>query len=120
MLTTHTFSMGQILATPGALAAIEDSGQVPADFLDRHSQRDWGDVCDDDKQANEDALLDGSRLLSVYRTSKGVRLWIITEGADDSGARAVTTILLPEDSLPRCVPPGVATRPGTFRPTQGA
>jgi hypothetical protein len=42
-------------------------------------------------------LVDGSRLLSAYKTLKGERLWIITEAADDQGRRACTTCLLPED-----------------------
>ena len=91
------FSLGQVLATPGALEALEQSGQSPAVFLSRHVVGDWGDVCPDDKEANEQSLLDGSRLLSAYRTNKGVKLWIITEAADDQGQRAATTILLPEE-----------------------
>ena len=91
------FSLGQVLATPGALEAIEQSGQVPAEFLDRHAQGNWGEVGDEDAQANNQALIDGSRLLSVYRTAKGIKLWIITEAADDSNQRAATTILLPEE-----------------------
>jgi hypothetical protein len=31
---------------------------------------------------------------SAYMTSKGERLWVITEAADDSGCRAATTLLL--------------------------
>ena len=44
---------------------------------------------------NDEALLHGDRLLSAYRTLKGVKLWVITEAADDNGQRAATTILLP-------------------------
>jgi hypothetical protein len=58
---------------------------------------DWGDVCEEDRQANDDALLDGSRLLSAHRTSLGEKLWIITEAVDDSGNRAATAILLPSE-----------------------
>jgi len=85
------FPLGQLVATPGALEVLQKSGQSPADFLDRHSKGDWGDVCDEDKQANEDALVQGTRLLSAYRTLLGERLWVITE-AD----RSATTVLLPE------------------------
>jgi hypothetical protein len=92
-----SFSLGQILATPGALEAIEQAGQSPAEFLDRHAQGDWGEVGEEDAESNNQALLDGSRLLSVYRTSTGIKLWIITEAADESHLRAATTILLPEE-----------------------
>jgi hypothetical protein len=91
------FSLGQILATPGALEAIEQAGHAPAEFLDRHAQGDWGEVVEEDAQANNQALIDGSRLLSVYRTAKGAKIWIITEAADDTNQRLATTILLPEE-----------------------
>ncbi len=89
------FQLGQIVATPAALEAIEASGQDPSFFLDRQIQGDWGWVDDHDKLANDQALVDGGRLLSAYRTLKGVKLWIITEAADDDGHHAATTILLP-------------------------
>jgi hypothetical protein len=60
--------------------------------LSRHVIGDWGDVCEEDKKANNHALKDGSRLLSKYRDSRGTKFWIITE-AD----RSATTVLLPED-----------------------
>jgi hypothetical protein len=86
------FSLSQCVATPGALEALAAAGQTPKAFLDRHARGDWGEVDAEDKQANQDALRDGLRLLSAYRTSAGVRIWVITE-AD----RSVTTILLPEE-----------------------
>ena len=52
---------------------------------------------DEDKRANDQALVDGSRLLSAYRTLKGERIWIITEAADDQGQRAATTAILPSE-----------------------
>ncbi len=67
------------------------------EFLSRHGAGDWGDVCDEDKRLNDEALKDGSRILSAYKTTTGVKLWIITEAADDNGQRAATTILLPEE-----------------------
>jgi hypothetical protein len=86
------FRLGQLTATPGALEALRDSGQAPIDFLRRHAAGDWGDVSGGDKALNDQALLDGDRLLSAYHTRKGTKLWVITE-AD----RSVTTILLPEE-----------------------
>jgi hypothetical protein len=91
------FNLGQVVATPGALKAIEESGQTPAFFLDQHIQANWGEVCDEDKRLNDGALVDGSRLLSAYRTLRGTRIWIITEAVGDDGQRAATTILLPEE-----------------------
>lgn len=90
-----SFPLGQIVGTANAMHALP-AGQVLV-ALERHARGDWGDVCDDDWEANERALLDDSRLFSVYHTADGVKFWIITEAVDDSGQRSATTILLPED-----------------------
>lgn len=91
------FHLGQVVATPGALEALTDSGQSPADFLRRHAKGDWGEVCREDAHLNDEAIREGSRILSAYQTSTGAKLWIITEAANDHGQRAATTILLPEE-----------------------
>jgi len=91
------FNLGQILATPGALEALEESGQNVQFFLARHVRGDWGEVCASDAQLNDQALVDGSRLLSAYRTLRNERIWVITEAADDEGHRLATTCLLPSD-----------------------
>jgi hypothetical protein len=90
-------SLGQVVATPGALEALEQSGESPSKFIGRHVRGDWGNLSDDDKRLNDDALIDGSRILSAYHTAKGTKLWIITEATDDEGNRAATTILLPDE-----------------------
>ncbi|MCI0389866.1 MAG: hypothetical protein MOB07_14045 [Acidobacteria bacterium] len=89
---TRSFRLGNVYITPGALEALEESVQMPNEFLDRHAACDWGELCAEDKRANEFALTEGTRLLSAYSTAKGTKLWIITE-AD----RSSTTILLPEE-----------------------
>lgn len=86
------FSLGRVVATPGALAALRAVGQTPLVFLRRHLRGDWGDLEEIDCQANEQALQDGSRLVSAYQVTPQFRLWIITE-AD----RSATTLLLPEE-----------------------
>lgn len=86
------FPLGQIVATPGTLEALEKAQQTPMEFLARHVRGDWGDVCDEDAEANEQSLKDGSRILSSYRTKLGEKLWIITE-AD----RSSTACLLPSE-----------------------
>src|SRR5689334_5794074 len=91
------FALGGNLATPGALKAIHQAGQSALELLARHAAGDWGDLDPEDKKLNDEALEDGSRLLSAYDLRSGVRVWVITEAADDSGHRAATTILLPEE-----------------------
>jgi hypothetical protein len=91
------FRLGQTVATPAALKAIQQAGQSPAEFLDRHVRGDWGDLCADDRALNDEAIQDGSRILSAYITRAGEKIWIITEATDERGQRPVTTILLPDD-----------------------
>ncbi len=91
------FPLGRLAATPGALEAMEASGQTAEFFLARHASGDYGEVNDEDRQLNDEALIHGDRILSAYRTLKGVKLWVITEAADDNGHRAATTILLPDE-----------------------
>jgi hypothetical protein len=87
------FTLGRTVATQGAVRAMDEAGQEPAAFLSRHETGDWGDLEDEvDIQANEQALVHGDRILSVYHTSCEVRLYVITEWD-----RSVTTILLPEE-----------------------
>ena len=92
-ITKHSlFSLGQVVATPGALTALQKAGQLPQEFLTRHVQGDWGELCEEDKHENALSLERGFRLLSRYSTSAGEALYVITE-AD----RSVTTLLLPEE-----------------------
>lgn len=84
--------LGRIVATPEALKVLENAGQSPAELLDRHRQGDWGEVDGDDWALNDEALEEGTRILSAYRTKANVRIWIITE-AD----RSSTCLLLPDE-----------------------
>ena len=86
------FPLGQVVATPGALAAMERNHAQPLTFLARHQAGEWGDLDSEDITENEYSLSRELRLLSAYTLSDGTRIWIITE-AD----RSVTTILLPEE-----------------------
>jgi hypothetical protein len=90
--TRPLFSLGHVVATPGALAALRDAGQQAQDFLTRHSTGDWGDLTDEDWKANNFAVTRPLRLLSAYQLSTGMTLWIISE-AD----RSATTLLLPSE-----------------------
>lgn len=96
-MTPAKFALGQISSTPAALEALENAEQSPARFLARHAAGDWGEVDDEDKASNEKALITGTRLLSAYMLASEVRIWVITEAADENGFRVATTILLPEE-----------------------
>lgn len=86
------FALGAIVATPGALEALENAGDDPASFLARHVNGDWGELDAEDRESNDRAVLEGTRILSAYTTSLGERIWLITEAS-----REVTTLLRPED-----------------------
>lgn len=86
------FPLGQIVATPGALEVLAKASQGADQFIDRHVRGDWGNVDEEDSQANAEAVALGSRVLSSYRTLLGDAIWVITE-AD----RSSTCVLTPDD-----------------------
>jgi hypothetical protein len=87
-----SFPLGQFAITPGALEAIRDTGRFAIDYLARHARGDWGELDPEDWKTNDDALVDGERLMSAYSLSSGVVIWVISESD-----RSATTILLPEE-----------------------
>ena len=89
---THLFDLGQVVATPGALAALESASQTAEELISRHVSGDWGMLPPEDVQANEDALTSGGRLLSAYLLNDQTKIWIISEWD-----RSVTTLLLPSE-----------------------
>ena len=90
------FSLGQLVMTKGVHSKIKDDVDFAVGVLDafeRYQRCDWGDLCDEDKALNEQALTDtdGGRIFAVY-TCGNDKIWIITEHD-----RSVTTILFPEE-----------------------
>ncbi|WP_407410634.1 hypothetical protein [Acinetobacter sp.] len=85
------FALGQVVSTPNALRFAEAEYIDLLALLVRHQSGDWGDVSEEDRESNEEALLMPLRIMSSYKFSND-KIWIITE-AD----RSVTTILLPSD-----------------------
>lgn len=85
-------SLGDIYMTAG----VESDDRITIDditsALDRYSACDWGDVPAEDKQANDEALREGYRILASYKSAAGEKFWIITEAS-----RAYTTVLLPSE-----------------------
>ena len=84
------FRLGKIVATPNALSKLSQDDVLRA--IQRHQSGDWGDVDAHDREANDRALIEDTRLFSVYHPAAGPKFWVITE-AD----RSVTTVLMPED-----------------------
>ena len=106
MSNAPRFALGQLVATPGALELLEQTGFSALALVSRHVHGDWGDCCAEDKATNEAAVRQRMRVMSVYRLvdaetllqtpldkrSSLPTLWIITE-AD----RSATTLLLPSE-----------------------
>jgi hypothetical protein len=94
------FRTGQIVASRRVydLACQNpDFARFIQESLSRHVKGEWGDVDDEDKQTNDLALKQGTRLLSAYNDGRFPRhgvatIWIITE-AD----RSATTIIFPDE-----------------------
>lgn len=82
--------LGRTVATRGAMAELTMPEMTKA--LRRHERGDWGEVCEEDWRSNDQALAEGARVLSAYRSSKGVKFWVITEWD-----RSATTVLLPSE-----------------------
>lgn len=96
------FALGTLVSTFGLNGWLsEDDGSRIRFIMDRllqHQTGSWGDLCDEDREANDKAVQEGTRILSAYmlpghwQTESDDRIWIITE-AD----RSSTTILFPSE-----------------------
>lgn len=88
---TNLFSTGQVIATQAVVAHLQLHSINANQFIERHSNGDWGNIPPDDIQENIFAIENGLRIMSSY-TIANAEIWIITE-AD----RSVTTLLFPSD-----------------------
>jgi hypothetical protein len=86
------FPLGRLVATPGALAAFQRTGQPLQAFVLRHVHGDWGELDAHDRAQNDWSVDNEARILSAYKLADGTRVWVITE-AD----RSSTCVLLPEE-----------------------
>lgn len=90
--TSALFPIGELIATPGALSLLERHRINPLSLLGRHLQGDWGNVPDEDRAANDNAVALGNRILSSYPLGEQDKVWIISEHD-----RSSTCILLPSE-----------------------
>ena len=72
------FNLGTVVATPAALAFLGKHSLTPMQLLQRHVTGDFGDLCDEDRQLNHDAIKNGERVFSAYEIG-GDKLYLITE-----------------------------------------
>lgn len=66
--------------------------------LRRFMNDDWGELEEEDKRLNDDALKNGDRIMASYNYDKEGkdRVWIIAD-AEDEEKKRIVTILLPEE-----------------------
>lgn len=83
------FQLGQVVATKDVSENLTST--FIQNLLARHVTGDYGDLCKEDIEANEQALKDGERILSSFESSHG-KLYIITEWD-----RSHTTILFADE-----------------------
>lgn len=94
--TIPSFELGQLVATPAALAVLRDGGVSALEIMSRHAALDTGALEAADVRANVDALASGARLISAYTVNNNgedVRLLVITEAVCPDGHRASTCLL---------------------------
>lgn len=95
MFNSKYFKLGQVVVTCRINNSIAESLRFLNDVLlsmNRHCNKDWGDLSEEDKAMNDEAVRNGNdRIFSSYQTCEG-EIWIITE--ED---RSVTTILFPDE-----------------------
>ena len=87
------FGLGMIYATPAAMLHLVQFVHPHGSLLVRHSHGDYGELSSDDRRLNDQAIINGGRILSAY-TVVGKNLYVITEAQNDDGVRATTTVLL--------------------------
>lgn len=90
------FELGQLVATAGVADKMEEDSDFKS-FVEQSVRRyihcDWGDTDREDKELNDDAVKNDSRILAAYnKPITGETIWIITEWD-----RSATTILFPSE-----------------------
>ena len=93
--------MGQVVVTRSIndlMAAEQKFAVEVTDALQRYAVKDWGNLDDEDKQTNEEALNypDDLYVMGAYETSKG-KIWIITNRISEKAGDNATTVCFPDE-----------------------
>lgn len=94
------FALGNVVATPAALALIQEHSASVPQLLNRHQTGDWQELCEQDRDANWQAVFTGERVLSAFNlgsADRPAKIWVISEEHQPVQMYSVTTILLPDD-----------------------
>lgn len=101
MFTSKYFNLGKVVCTATLNNIMSENKQFANEVmsaLQRYCNKDWGDLCEEDKQTNEDALQypDDLYLLASYKTCKG-KIYIITERISENAGDNATTLCFPDE-----------------------
>ena len=100
MFTSKYFNLGKVVCTATLNNVMAENSRFAKDVMlaiKRYCNKDWGDLCDEDKQMNEDTLQypDDLFILATYKTCKG-KIYIITSIVSEAGDVA-TVICFPDE-----------------------
>jgi len=76
------FTLGQITVSPGAKVCL-GLGESEV-LLNRHVQGDYGDIPLVDQCINDQCVVEGGPITSIYRSRKGFEVVIVTENNETS------------------------------------
>lgn len=101
MFTSNYFNLGKVVCTATLNNAMSENKQFASEVmsaLQKYCNKDWGDLCVEDKQTNEDALQypDDLYLLADYQTCKG-KIYIITERISENAGDNATTLCFSDE-----------------------
>lgn len=91
----NTFKTGKMLMTAGISERMRESKEFckfVVVSLRRYVACDWGEMGDEDKEANDKAVKGGDRIFGAYVDKDDTKIWIITEYD-----RSATTIMFPDE-----------------------
>ena len=101
MFISKYFNLGKVVCTATLNNAMSENKQFASEVmsaLQKYCNKDWGDLCEEDKQINDDALQypEDLYLLAAYQTCKG-KIYIITERISENAGDNATTLCFSDE-----------------------
>ena len=101
MIKSKFFNMGKVVCTTTLNNAMSENNRFAKEVMlaiKRYCVKDWGDLCEEDKQINDDALKypDDLYIFASYKTCKG-KIYIITNRISETAGDNATTICFPDE-----------------------
>lgn len=101
MITSKFFNMGKLVVTNRIDEAMKENRRFAVEVnlcLQRYAVKDWGNLDEEDRQINDNALQysDDLYLLAAYHACKG-KIWIITNRISENPGDNATTVCFPSE-----------------------